>query len=355
MQPFVYETHPARILFGPGRVAELPAEAAGLGIKRPMVITSPQQRDAGERLLALLDAPGAVLYPAAAMHTPVEVTAAAMEALKGAGCDGLVALGGGSTVGLSKALSLRTGLPQIAIPTTYAGSEVTPILGETSEGLKKTTRDARLLPRVVIYDVEQTLSLPVSLSATSGLNAIAHAAEALYARDRNPVISLMAKEGIAALARSLPSLVGNSADLGARSDAQYGAWLCGTCLGAVGMALHHKLCHVLGGSFDLPHAETHAIVLPYALAYNAAAAPEAIQSIQQALGSRDAPWVWLHALVRDLPVPRSLAQIGMPQEGLSNALELVLKDSYWNPRPLEREPLRRLLLAAFEGAAPVPY
>jgi alcohol dehydrogenase class IV len=203
--------------------------------------------------------------------------------------------------------------------------------------------------------VEQTLSLPVALSASSGLNAMAHAAEALYARDRNPVISLMAKEAIAAMARSLPKLVQDGGDLAARGDAQYGAWLCGTCLGAVGMALHHKLCHVLGGSFDLPHAETHAIVLPYALAYNAAAAPEAMQAIQQALATHEAPWARLHALSRELPLPRSLAEIGMPREGLSRALDLVMQDSYWNPRPLEREPLQRLLLAAFEGAAPQAY
>jgi alcohol dehydrogenase class IV len=296
-----------------------------------------------------------VLHPAAAMHTPVEVTATALEVLQRAGCDGLVALGGGSTVGLSKALSLRTGLPQIAIPTTYAGSEVTPILGETCDGVKKTQRDPRLLPRVVIYDVEQTLSLPVPLSVSSGLNAMAHAAEALYARDRNPVISLTAQEGIAAIARSLPKLVQDAGDLTARSDAQYGAWLCGTCLGAVGMALHHKLCHVLGGSFDLPHAEAHAIVLPYALAYNGAAVPGAIQSIQQALATREAPWARLHALARELPLPRSLAEIGMPREGLSRALDLTMQDSYWNPRPLQREPLQRLLAAAFEGAAPEAY
>jgi alcohol dehydrogenase class IV len=182
-------------------------------------------------------------------------------------------VGGGSTTGLGKAIALATGLDQIVVPTTYAGSEMTPILGQTERGVKTTQRSPAILPEVVIYDVDLTLTLPPALTATSGLNAIAHAVEALYAQDRNPIVSLMAEEGIAALARSLPVLVDAASDLAARSDALYGAWLCGACLGAVGMALHHKLCHTLGGSFDLPHAETHAVVLPHAVAYNSAAAP----------------------------------------------------------------------------------
>ncbi len=162
------------------------------------------------------------------------------------------------------------------LPTTYAGSEMTPILGETRDGVKRTLRDAKVLPEIVIYDVDLTLGLPVHISATSGMNAIAHAVEALYARDRNPLVSLMAEEGIAALARALPRITRNRGDREARSGALYGAWLCGVCLGTVGMALHHKLCHALGGSFGLPHAETHAIVLPHATAYNASAAPAAM-------------------------------------------------------------------------------
>ena len=173
--------------------------------------------------------------------------------------DGLVAVGGGSTIGLAKAIALRTGLPQVAIPTTYAGSEMTDILGETEGGAKTTRRSEAVRPEAVIYDVELTRSLPPGLSATSGLNAIAHAAEALYARDGNPVIALMAEEGVRALAAALPAIVADPGDMAARGDALYGAWLCGLCLGAASMALHHKLAHVLGGSFDLPHAETHAV------------------------------------------------------------------------------------------------
>jgi alcohol dehydrogenase class IV len=352
---FTYETHPARVLFGSGRLAELPAELDRLHVRRAMVITTPAQRGTGEQLMDALIGRAAALFDGAVMHTPTDVTNCALQLLRERNCDSLVAIGGGSTIGLGKALSLRTGLPQIAIPTTYAGSEVTPILGETEGGVKTTQRSPKLLPRVVIYDVQQTLGLPASLSASSGMNAIAHAAEALYAVDRNPIVSLMAKEGIAALARSLPAIVRNGGDVAARVDAQYGAWLCGTCLGAVGMALHHKLCHVLGGTFDLPHAETHAILLPYALAYNADAASEAMNAIQSALGACATPWLHLHGMLAELGLPLSLEELGMPRHGIAHALELVMTGSYRNPRPMKAEPLRRLLEAAYYGAVPAPF
>src|SRR5207237_5575433 len=221
----------------------------------------------------------------AVMHTPVEVTEAAMARVDELQADCIVAIGGGSTVGLGKAIALRSDLPQIAIPTTYAGSEMTDILGETRAGVKTTVRSSNVLPETVIYDVDLTLSLPAKLSAMSGMNAIAHAVEALYAEDGNPIVDLMAEEGLRALAHSLPVIMSSPRDREARMLAQYGAWLCGTCLGAVAMALHHKLCHVLGGSFKLPHAETHAVLLPYTAAYNAGAAPQAMSKVARALGT----------------------------------------------------------------------
>ena len=202
------------------------------------------------------------------------------------GADCAVAIGGGSTTGLGKAIALDSGLPILAIPTTYAGSEMTPIYGLTEGGVKKTGRDARVLPRTVIYDPELTLTLPLAMTVTSAMNAIAHAAEGLYAHDGNPIIALMAEEGIRACAAALPRLAADPRDLDARGDALYGAWLCGTVLGAVAMGLHHKLCHTLGGSFNLPHAEVHTVILPHALAYNAAQAPEAMARIARALGTR---------------------------------------------------------------------
>jgi maleylacetate reductase len=258
---FTYNSQQYRVVFGAGSAARLNEEVERLGIRRVLVLTTREQRDQGARLGAHLGSRFAELFSDARMHTPVEVTEAAIAVVQAQDIDGFVAIGGGSTIGLGKALSLRTGLPHIAMPTTYAGSEMTPILGETRHGVKTTQRSQDLIPDTVIYDVDLTLGLPPRVSAASGMNAIAHAVEALYAEDANPLTSLMAEEGIAALARALPRIIVAPSDGAARHDALYGAWLCGTCLGAVGMSLHHKLCHVLGGSFDLPHAETHAIVL----------------------------------------------------------------------------------------------
>jgi alcohol dehydrogenase class IV len=291
------------------------------------------------------------LFSDARMHTPVEVTEAAIAVVQAQDIDGFVAIGGGSTIGLGKALSLRTGLPHIAMPTTYAGSEMTPILGETQHGVKTTQRSQDLIPDTVIYDVDLTLGLPPRVSAASGMNAIAHAVEALYAENANPLTSLMAEEGIAALGRALPRIIVAPSDDTARHDALYGAWLCGTCLGTVGMSLHHKLCHVLGGSFDLPHAETHAIVLPHVVAYNAVAAPEAMVRIARALGETDAARA-LHGLARRLGLPKTLAEIGMPESGIDRAADMAVLNAYANPRPVDRASVRELIAAAYRGDAP---
>jgi alcohol dehydrogenase class IV len=265
--------------------------------------------------------------------------------------DCLVAIGGGSTTGLGKAIALRTDLPQIVLPTSYAGSEMTPVVGQTSGGIKTTQSSPKILPEIVIYDVDLTMTMPPKLSATSGLNAIAHAVEALYARDRNPVISLMAQEGIRTLAQALPTICAQPNDKTARTDALYGAWLSGICLGAVGMALHHKLCHTLGGSFNLPHAETHTVILPHALAYNAPAVPDAMTRIATALGVPDAA-LGLHDLARKLAAPMSLREIGMPESGIDLAADLAVKNPYWNPRGIERDAIHELIARAWRGDAP---
>jgi maleylacetate reductase len=265
----------------------------------------------------------------------------------------MVAVGGGSTIGLGKAIALEALIPIIAIPTTYAGSEMTPIYGITENGIKRTGKDVRVLPRSVVYDPDLTATLPVPMSLVSGMNAIAHAAEGLYARDGNPVMSLMAQEGIRALAEGLPKLLESGDDKAARSDCLYGAWLCGTVLGNVGMALHHKLCHTLGGSFNLPHAETHTVVLPHALAYNSLAAPEAMARIGQAIGADDAP-LGLHQLAKRLGMPTALRDLGLKEEDLDRACDIALQNPYWNPRPIEAAPLRALLQRAWEGAEPRP-
>ncbi|MDM0042657.1 maleylacetate reductase [Variovorax sp. J22G21] len=354
MKRFVYVAQPARVVFGAGSLAQLGAEIEALGAKRALVLSTPGQRALAERVAGLLGARAAGVFDRAVMHVPIETAREAREVARQLGADCAVAVGGGSTTGLGKAIALDSGLPIVAIPTTYAGSEMTPIYGLTEGGLKKTGRDARVLPKTVLYDPELTLGLPLRTSVTSGINAIAHAAEGLYAMDANPVMSLMAREGIRAIARSLPALQSKADDIDARSDALYGAWLCGTVLGNVGMALHHKLCHTLGGSFNLPHAETHTIVLPHALAYNASAAPEAMRAIAQALGASPGTSAAQAAfdLARDHGAPTALRDIGLQAADIEPALAIALQTPYPNPRPLEREALHALLRDAFEGVRP---
>jgi alcohol dehydrogenase class IV len=348
---FSFESLPCRVVFGSGTLGAAAAEIRRLGGNRALVLTTPQQEAEGRRLGAALGALFAGIFSGATMHTPVEVTERALAAMEGCDADCVVSLGGGSTTGLGKALARRTGVNQLCIPTTYAGSEMTPILGETVDGVKTTVRSNDVLPETVIYDVDLTLSLPPALAATSGINAIAHAAEALYARDRNPVISLMAEEGIRALAGSLPVIMAAPDDRNARGQALYGAWLCGACLGNVGMALHHKLCHTLGGTFDLPHAETHTIILPHALAYNAPAAPDAMARIARAIGTADAAQ-GLYDLARRLNAKLALRDIGMPESGIEKAADLALTNAYWNPRALERGAIHDLIARAWAGQPP---
>ncbi|CAB3964123.1 maleylacetate reductase [Burkholderia cenocepacia] len=348
---FIYQARPARVIFGAGSLEHLEREVLELGAQRAIVLCTPEQRDLAQRVVERLGARAAGLYDRATMHVPIEIARDAQAFARSRNADCAIAIGGGSTIGLGKAIALESSLPILAIPTTYAGSEMTPIYGLTEGGLKRTGSDARVLPKTVIYDPALTVTLPVELSVTSGLNAIAHAAEGLYANNANPVMSLMAEEGIRALARGLPGVRRDPADLDARSDALYGAWLCGMVLGNVGMALHHKLCHTLGGSFNLPHAPTHTVVLPHALAYNAAHAPEAMQRIARAIGTNDAAR-GLYALALDNGAPVSLKAIGMQEADLDRAADLAAANPYWNPRPIERDGLRALLQDAFDGNLP---
>ncbi|EMD9437810.1 maleylacetate reductase [Burkholderia cepacia] len=348
---FIYQARPARVIFGAGSLDHLEREVLELGAQRALVLCTPEQRDLAQHIVERLGARAAGLYDRATMHVPIEIARDAQAFARSCGADCAIAIGGGSTIGLGKAIALESSLPILAIPTTYAGSEMTPIYGLTEGGIKRTGSDARVLPKTVIYDPALTVTLPVELSVTSGLNAIAHAAEGLYANNANPVMSLVAEEGIRALARGLPGVRRNTADLGARSDALYGAWLCGMVLGNVGMALHHKLCHTLGGSFNLPHAPTHTVVLPHALAYNAAHAPDAMQRIARAIGTNDAAR-GLYALALDNGAPVSLKAIGMQEADLDRAADLAAANPYWNPRPIERDGLRALLQDAFDGNLP---
>lgn len=348
--PFVFPGLRSRVIFGHGTIAETGAEVERLGRGRAVVLSTPNQKAEAEALSARLGPLSAGVFSNATMHTPVAVTEAALAVFRASGADCVVALGGGSTTGLGKAVATRTGADQVVIPTTYAGSEMTDILGETAGGEKKTRRDASILPETVIYDIDLTLTLPPSLTVTSGLNAMAHAAEALYAPDRNPIITLMAGEAIRALTGALPAITKDAGDREARAAALYGAWLCGATLGGASMALHHKLCHTLGGSFDTPHAETHAILLPHTIGFNAAAVPELLQPIANALGGT--PGAALFDFAASLKAPARLKDLGLGEADLDRAAGIAVKNPYWNPRPFDRKGIRALLQDAWEGRRP---
>ncbi len=351
MENFTYTGLPARVVFGHGTINQIKHELDALSVERALVLSTPPQADQSQGILEELGPKGVGLFTEATMHTPVDVTERAMAQVEALGIDGIVSFGGGSTIGLGKAIALRTDLPQLVIPTTYAGSEMTSIIGQTEDGLKTTQKTMKVLPETVIYDVDFTLTLPPVMSITSGLNAIAHAVEALYAENANPVLSLMAEEGIGALVRALPTITKSPDDPDARSEALYGAWLCAVCLGSSGVALHHKLCHVLGGSFDLPHAETHTVVLPHALAYNAPEVPETMDRLRRAMNT-ETPAAALFDIAKSGGAPTSLDELGMPHEGLAQAVEITLNNPYFNPRPLEANTLLNLLENAFSGYRP---
>jgi maleylacetate reductase len=352
MRQFAYTALPMRVRFGAGELARLPDEVASLGLGRVLVLCGPRQEAVGEQVAAALGDRSAGVLAQARMHVPVEVAERARAVAAELGADGCVAVGGGSAIGLGKAIALAHGMPVVAVPTTYAGSEMTPTWGLTEGGVKRTGRDRRVLPVSVVYDPELTVSLPAAASAASGLNAIAHAAEGLYAPDASPIVSLMAEEGARALAAALPAVVADGAGLDARAEAQYGAWLCGAVLGATTTGLHHKLCHTLGGGLDLPHAETHAVILPYALAFNAPAAPAAMAALSRALGGAADPARELWELGRRLSVPRSLRELGMAETDIDRMADRAAAASLPNPRPVTRDAVAAVLRQAWAGEPP---
>ncbi|GCB43737.1 maleylacetate reductase [Streptomyces sp. NL15-2K] len=346
---FTYDALPMRVVFGAGSLRQLPQEAERLGLRRLLVLSTPGQRVLAEHAAALLGDTCVGLFTEARMHVPVDVAEAARTAARGVGADGCLAIGGGSTIGLGKAIALSSGLPVISVPTTYAGSEMITVWGLTQDGRKRTGRDRAVLPRSVVYDPELTVGLPVDVSVTSGFNAIAHAVEALYAPDASPIVSLMAEEGVRSLATALPAVATGPRDIEARTDALRGAWLCGACLGATTMSLHHKLCHILGGTFDLPHAAVHTVVLPYVAAFNLPTAPAAEQALRRALATDDVPKHLARASA-DLGAPRSLAELGLTEGDFDEIAVQAQAHPYANPRPVTEEALRALLTDALNGA-----
>ncbi|KAF2659391.1 putative maleylacetate reductase [Lophiostoma macrostomum CBS 122681] len=357
MKDFEYNTFPSRVIFGSGSVQKLPAEIRRINTARPLLLSTPRGSHLAVQLSedlrkSFIDVAG--IFSNAKEHTPTSVTEEATVVLTSKAADCVISIGGGSVIGLAKAISIRTGVPHISIPTTYSGSEMTPILGETHDGKKTTRADPKVLPVAVIYDPDLTASLPAAICSTSGVNAIAHAVEGLYASNTNPIISMLALEGIRSLADSLPGIVEDSGSKAPREKALYGAWLCGTVLGNSAMGLHHKLCHVLGGSFSLPHAETHTILLPHTLSYDAPAIPEQMVKLAEILPESNGDALQgLEALLQKLQVPRALKSVGMKESDIDKAANMATSNQYPNPRGLESKWIREVIRRAWAGETAV--
>jgi maleylacetate reductase len=351
VEPFEYDAIPGRVVFGNGSRRRLPDEVDALTSRRIVVVASRRDRDLVDELAEQLDDRVVGHFDDVAQHVPIRSASTATTMVQQLGADTVVTVGGGSAIGFGKAIALETDVRQVAIPTTYAGSEMTTIWGRTEDGHKQTGNDPRVKPAVVIYDPELTLSLPPVVAGPSGMNALAHCVEALYGPGANPVISAIALEGMRALHAALPRVCERPDDIDARTDALYGAYLAGVALATGGTALHHKTCHVLGGMFGLNHGDMNAVVLGHAVAYNAPAIPGQLARMADALGTDDVPGA-LHDLAYRIGAPTSLAAIGMPADGIVAAARKVVREASANIRPPEIEGISMMLGAAFAGDRP---
>ena len=351
MLEFRLQTLPWNVIFGAGKLASLPMELESLGLERALVLSTPEQATDAARVASLLGDKSAGVFAQAKMHVPVEVAARAEQAARACKADCSVSIGGGSTTGLGKALAINPGIPLVAIPTTYAGSEMTCIWGMTEAGRKKTGRDLKVLPKLTIYDAELTLGLPPSIAGPSGMNALAQAT--INAKDRrtNPVMMSMALEAIRAISGALPTVFAEPDNLDAREHLLYGAALAGAALGSGVTSLHHRLCHTLGGSFNTPHAETHTVLLPYSVAYAAPAVPDLMAQIAAALDTADAAQ-GIYDLSSSMDLPTSLKDIGIAASDLGKIADIALESEVINPQPVTRDGVMGLLEQAYEGDIP---
>jgi maleylacetate reductase len=349
--PFVYDALPGRVVFANGAFDRVAEEIDRLGGDRILLIADRSGHAWADRLVQTLGTRVAGRIEDVRVHVPIENAETARALATASAADVIVTIGGGSATGLGKAIALTHAIPILAVPTTYAGSEMTPIWGLT-EGARKTTgRDPRVQPRTVVYDPVLTLSLPPTVAGPSGMNALAHCAEAIYADGASPITSLMAERGITILASGLPRVVHAPDDLDARGDVLVGAYLAAAAFASAGSGIHHKICHVLGGAYDRPHAETHAVILPHALALVAPAEPEAIARIGAALANPDVPAA-VFDLAASVGAPTDLRTIGLPAERLDEAAGLIVDAVPGNPKPVDVPAIRALLADAFEGRRP---
>lgn len=351
MIEFEYQALPWNIVFGVGSLSRLPEELEKLGLKRALVLTTPNQVADGKNVVGLLKGLAAGLFDQCVMHVPQYTVIAATERAKEVDADCTVALGGGSTTGLGKALAVQAGLPNIVIPTSYAGSEMTNIWAITDEGRKVTDRNNAAVPTLTLYDPELTLTLPPKFAAASGLNAMAQAVVNVATDKINPIVSCLAVDAVKSLYASLPVIMERPDDIQARSKALYGACLAGGALGTGATSLHHRICHTMGGTFNMPHAETHAVILPHSVAYNAAATPEGSARLAAAMGADNAAAA-IYNLMQKLGLPLGLKDLGFKETDLDQAVAVTLEKPFHNAEPVTAHRLRALLQNAYEGLPP---
>ncbi len=353
MEAFAYVGYPCRIIFGPGKVATLTDEVNHLGAASVMFCCTPGREGRVRQITETLDGRNVQVSPIANSIVSEDLVVEGRRQAREFGTDCLVAVGGGSALGLAKSIALELGIPIVAIPTTYSGSETSELQGMFEDGKRVLKRSSRMQPKTIIYDPELSVDLPLETSLLSAINSMAHAACSFFGRNPNPVTALFAEEGLRAMGNALPRVADNPRDVDARGDALYGAWLCGSTLNSAGTVLHHKICHVLGGYFRMPHAAAHTIILPHSVGYNRDAAPAAMKRIARAFGDEnsDAAGAIFDLLTR-IGAPTALKSIGMSRDDLAKAAKLVTTNPYFNPRPIEYQPVRELLENAWFGRRP---
>ncbi len=345
MIAFTHDVPPQRVVFASGALKRVGEEAEQLSVSRALVVATPGSgARLGKAVVELLGPRAAALHAQAVIHVPKAVAESGLAAAREANADGLIAVGGGSAIGLAKIIARDIGLPIVAVPTTYSGSEATSIFGITDGARKVTGRDAKVLPRTIIYDPDLTLGLPAPVSAASGMNAMAHCVESFWADGRTPVTLALASEAMRRFAKNLPAVVADGAAREARGECLVAAWLSGTVL-SVSNGLQHKLAHVLGG-LGLPHAEAHAIILPHVARFNLPAAPEAAARLVEALGDRD-PAEALANMLRKFPIPQRLREVGFDAGKMDFVAGEIAAASIVSPRPVSAADVRSLLAAAY--------
>jgi maleylacetate reductase len=348
---FVHEAGPSRVIFAAGARLNAGAELDRLGVARAIVITTPPQAEIAAEFARLIGDRAGIVYPGAQPYTPTNVTEAALTAVSSVQADGVLSIGGETAIGLGKAIALRTDLPQLVVPMTFAGSEMTPVLSENERRVRVAQRSAKVLPETVIYDAEFVATLPPFIAGPSAMSAIARAVEALYAEHANALTSLMAEDAIRLVGAALPRLLADQGDAPAWTEALCGAWLSGSASGVAGTAIHDEVSHTLAAAFDLDQADVGAVMLPYTAAFNRDAAPEAMRRVARALGAEDGPAA-LHDLMLKVAASSSLKQMGLTRAALEKAADLVVRNACYNPRPITRDDVLHMLVAAYNGERP---